>query len=463
MNDFSFRLNPYTFVRKYPEYLYLENQVSHIRAMLPINEYKWFSSVNHGLTYRFEKLCDDYISNRQEVKNTLQQMNEAWLIDIEDETVFSERKFSYANKSETEHRFANVPTIGMTASKSKPYLRNLQIELTDACNERCIHCYLPNTKKDKCKALSKEQVIDILHQYREMEGLKIVFSGGEILLHPHLFHILEECKRLNLMILLQSNLVSLNEMEIQKIKDLDVFNIQVSLYSTDEHIHETITHRKGSFTKTKHNLELLVKNDIPAMISCPVMDANYPTVYNLHRYAKEMGLDIYFDFMMMAGCDGCSDNLTDRLNVKQVKEMLKFHLDVNPMIVNAISSSRTLEEALSKRYARRRTMCDILSASLCIDSDGTIYPCPGWNNMKLGNIKSITLSEVWNGEAANQLRRISINSFPKCKECDKQNFCDMCAVYNYNENGDLYDVCSRFCEMAEILMNCVIEKYNELH
>lgn len=463
MNDFSFRLNPYTFVRKYPEYLYLENQVSHMRAMLPINEFEWFSSVNHGLTYRFGQLCDDCVPKRQEAAKTLRQLNEAWIVDIEDEPDFSERKFSYANKDKAERRFANIPTIGNAVSDSKPYLHNLQIELTDACNERCIHCYLPNAKKDKCRALSKEQVINILHQYREMEGLKIVFSGGEILLHPHLFHILEECRRLNLMILLQSNLVSLTEMEIQKIKDLGVFNVQVSLYSTDEHIHETITHRKGSFAKTKRNLELLVKHDIPAMISCPVMEANYPTVRNLHRYAKEMGLDIYIDFMMMAGCDGCNDNLATRLNVEQVKEMLKFQLEVNPMFVDAISSSRTLEEALSKKYARRKTMCDILSASLCIDSDGTVYPCPGWNGMKLGNIKSITLSEAWNGETANQLRRISINGFPKCKGCDKQNFCDMCAVYNYNENGDLYDICPRFCEMAGILRDCVIEKYDELH
>lgn len=61
-----------------------------------------------------------------------------------------------------------------------------------------------------------------------------------------------------------------------------------------------------------------------------------------------MGLDTYFDFMMMAGCDGCSDNLTTRLDVKQVKEALKFYLDVNPTYVKAISISGTLEEALSK-------------------------------------------------------------------------------------------------------------------
>ena len=462
MNDFSFRLIPYRFVRKYPDYFYLENQVSHMQAMLPANEFKWLSTINHGSTYRFGELCGN-ISNWQKKTGILRQLHEAWLIDLEDEPILLERKFSYAHKYEIERRFADFPPIEIANPSSTSYLRNLQIELTDDCNERCIHCYLPNDKKDQAKSLSVKQVIDILHQYRGMEGLKVVFSGGEILLHPYLFHILEECKRSNLMILLQSNLSSLTETRLQKIKELDVFNIQVSLYSTEEYIHETITRRKGSFARTKHNLELLVKHDIPAMISCPVMNVNFPTVRDLHYYAKELGLDIYFDFMMMAECNGSNENLNARLDIGQTREMLRFRIDSNPMFVEAISTSQSLEEALSKKYARRRTMCDILSASLCIDSDGTIYPCPGWNGLKLGNIESVTLPEVWRSEAADKLRGVDIDGFTKCRGCDMHNFCDMCAVYNYNENGDLFNICPRFCEMAKILKECVIDKYNELH
>lgn len=462
MNNINFRLNPYTYVRKYSDYFYLENQVSHLHAKLPTDKFKWLSVVNHGLTYNIEYLHKDE-SDFQEVVKIIQQLHEAWIIDIEDVPISMERCFSYANKREIERRFEDFPEIGIATPNEKPYLRNLQIELTDACNERCIHCYLPNAKKDTSKALTKEQAIDILRQYREMEGLKVVFSGGEILLYPYFFDVIEECKRLNLMILLQSNLLSLTERDIQRIKELEVFNVQVSLYSTDAHIHESITQRKGSFAKTKHNLELLVQNNIPAMISCPVMDVNFPTVQDLRRYADEMQLDIYFDFMMMAGCDGCSDNLTTRIDLNLVKDAVKFRLETNPAYVNAISISRTLEEALSKKYARRRTMCNILSASLCIDSDGSIYPCPGWNALKLGNINSVTLSEVWDSNAADKLRKIGIKDFAKCQVCDKLNFCDMCVVYNFNENGNLFDICNRFCEMAEILRECVIEKYNELH
>lgn len=158
-----------------------------------------------------------------------------------------------------------------------------------------------------------------------------------------------------------------------------------------------------------------------------------------------------------------NDNLSVRINLEQTKDMLQFRIDSQPKFIEAIANSNTLAEALSKRYARRRTMCDILSASLCIDSDGTVYPCPGWNGMKMGNIASSSIKNIWLSEQANKLRAINIDEFATCKSCDLYNFCDMCAVYNFNENGDVYSACSRFCEMAKILKECVIKKYFQLH
>lgn len=467
MKDFCFRLNPHTFVRHYAEFFYMENQVSHTRAMLPVENFMWLATVEYKSVYSFEQLYKQketaqYIEISK-IEGLLHQLHDYWLIDIIDLPITLERKFSYAQKHQIDNLFVNAPLIGNVKTGKNSYLRNLQIELTDRCNERCIHCYLPNEKKDKGKTLTVEQIMYILHQYREMQGLKVVFSGGEILLHTDLFRILEECRRLNLMILLQSNLLSLTEDNLQKIKALNVFNVQVSLYSTDKHIHDMITGRKGSFEKTKRNLELLVANDIPVMISCPVMQHNFPSVRSLHKYASELGVDVYFDFMMMAECNGSKDNLAVRLDLNQTREMLQFHLESHPAFLDAIATARSLEEALSKKYARRRTMCDILSASLCIDSDGSIYPCPGWNGMKLGHISTSILADVWLSEKANELRSIHIGRFQKCNECNLHNFCDMCAVYNYNENGDIYNICPRFCNMADMLRECVINKYNEYH
>jgi hypothetical protein len=38
------------------------------------------------------------------------------------------------------------------------WLKALQIEITDCCNERCLHCYIPNDSKKKDKPCPKKRL-----------------------------------------------------------------------------------------------------------------------------------------------------------------------------------------------------------------------------------------------------------------------------------------------------------------
>lgn len=345
-----------------------------------------------------------------------------------------------------------------------PQINNLQIELTNSCNERCVHCYLPNELKDTKQSLAKEQVIDLLHQLHTMGGEKVVFSGGEVLLYKGLFEVLEECYALGLRTLLQSNLLTLTPEMVLKFKQLDIFNVQVSLYSTDPQIHDSITKRKGSWQITKRNVELLVENGVHVLISCPVMKQNLSTVGQLSQFADSLGVDLYFDYVMMAQCNGQDGNLDTRLSNGEMRQMIGFLVDTKPEYVEAIVVSKSLEEVLAKKFARRKTVCSILSSGLCVDTDGTVYPCPGWNGMKLGNISDSSLSDIWHHAAkTNELRYVTPDDFKQCSGCSLQNFCDMCAVYNFNENGDMFKVCKIFCDCARMMKECVVRKYHTTH
>jgi len=55
----------------------------------------------------------------------------------------------------------------------KPRLSTLQFELTSRCNERCIHCYIPNGKKNAGFDLSFDRFKYILDQFVEMGGLHV--------------------------------------------------------------------------------------------------------------------------------------------------------------------------------------------------------------------------------------------------------------------------------------------------
>ena len=61
-----------------------------------------------------------------------------------------------------------------------PSLRYLELQITDRCNLRCRHCYI---KGKTPQELSVEQIIEILKEFEEMQGLRLMITGGEPLLH----------------------------------------------------------------------------------------------------------------------------------------------------------------------------------------------------------------------------------------------------------------------------------------
>ena len=55
-------------------------------------------------------------------------------------------------------------------SQRKPRLNAIQFELTSRCNERCIHCYIPNGKKKHGFDMPTEKVKSIIDEFAEMGG-----------------------------------------------------------------------------------------------------------------------------------------------------------------------------------------------------------------------------------------------------------------------------------------------------
>ncbi len=77
----------------------------------------------------------------------------------------------------TNHRHFNL------RPSPKPSLRYLELQLTRQCNLKCKHCYLGEpTKAD----LPFSHVLSVLEEVEQMQGLRVLFSGGEPLLYPDL-------------------------------------------------------------------------------------------------------------------------------------------------------------------------------------------------------------------------------------------------------------------------------------
>ena len=63
-----------------------------------------------------------------------------------------------------------------------PSLRYLELQITDRCNLRCRHCYISEKAP---KELTVKQITGALKEFEEMQGLRLMITGGEPLLHSN--------------------------------------------------------------------------------------------------------------------------------------------------------------------------------------------------------------------------------------------------------------------------------------
>ena len=346
--------------------------------------------------------------------------------------------------------------------QGRPLISCLQFELSSRCNERCIHCYIPNGKKNKGIDMPLDKVKSILDEFAAMGGLHVTLSGGEAFLHKDLMEICRYCREKDLEISILSNLISLKEEQIPTLKEVNLSLIQTSLYSMDPAIHDFITTVPGSHAKTKAATELLVKNDIPVQISCPIMKANRKGYADVLEYAKTLKIKAQTDYIMMAQADFNTNNLANRISIEETEELLRniieHDIDYKKMVEEKPPVSDFIAFDL-ERY-KKQPVCGVGYDNCCITANGDVYPCAGWQNYVLGNVYKQSLQEIWEqSPRVKELRKITQASFPQCLECEARDYCARCLVRNYNESGgDMFKINEHFCKVA-FLNKRLIEEY----
>lgn len=343
-----------------------------------------------------------------------------------------------------------------------PLISSLQFELSSRCNERCIHCYIPNEKKNHGFDMPTEKVKSILDEFAAMGGIHVTLSGGEAFLHKDLIEIARYCRKKDLKISILSNLIALRDDQVEALKEINVSLIQVSLYSMDPKIHDFITTVPGSFERTKASIEKLVAADIPVQISCPLMKANRHGYDKVLDYARSLKIKAQTDYIMMARADLETDNLANRLSLDETEEVLRDIIEHDAQYRDETLQQLPISDQIKFDLERfkKQPVCGVGYDNCCITANGDVYPCAGWQAYVLGNVYRQSLKDIWeNSERVKQLRKITQASFPQCLECDVRDYCARCLVRNFNESGgDMFAVNHHFCDVAR-LNKRLVEEY----
>ncbi|MBR4886433.1 MAG: radical SAM protein [Muribaculaceae bacterium] len=358
----------------------------------------------------------------------------------------------------------NTQDFFLEEFQGKPLISNLQFELSSRCNERCIHCYIPNSKKNSGFDMPIHKVKSIINEFSELGGISVTLSGGEVFLHKDLMEIVDYCREKDLIISILSNLISLKDEHIPHLKNANISLIQVSLYSMDSEKHDAITTVNGSFLKTKTAIEKLVAADIPVQISCPIMKANRYGYNEVLSYAESLNVKAQTDFILMARSDLDTDNLANRLSLSETEELLRDIIlhDINYRTETLSQQSLSEEQEENIELFKKKPICGVGYDNCCITANGDVYPCAGWQDYVLGNVYKQTLKDIWeSSERVIALRHITQESFPQCMECSAKDYCSFCLVRNYNESGgDMFKINQHFCDVA-FLNKKIVEEYKK--
>lgn len=307
------------------------------------------------------------------------------------------------------------------------------LELTQRCNESCIHCYIKGSR-DKFSfshdenELSKEQIIKLLGELAEEGALNLVFTGGEALLREDFFEIAQAAKERNFAITLFSNGQVIDEYCADKLAQVMPVCVYFSLYAKDSFTHDKITQLPGSFEKVLNAIRLLSERKINTGLKTIVMKNNIRQLKAIFTLGKSLGVARHeFAEEITAKIDGSGQPKACQLDDSFLYTYYKGDVPV---------SAQRIEE-LPLNEAVKKPLCGAGVFGVCVSSCGDVYPCAEWRS-PLGNIKYQPFKEIWHNEAGllGELRSAKeFADLPDCQKCSLVNFCRRCPGRAFAEEG----------------------------
>jgi radical SAM protein with 4Fe4S-binding SPASM domain len=168
------------------------------------------------------------------------------------------------------------------AKSPEPSLRYLELQITSACNLRCRHCYIDSSPG---KHLSATQIRDVLEEFEKMQGLRVLITGGEPLLHGEFDEVNDMLPDFAFRKVLFTNGVLLKNGVLKKLK---VQEIQVSIDGLEQ-AHDALR-GTGTYERSMNAIKHALDAGFEVSVSTMVHAANLEDFDEMERKFKDMGI-----------------------------------------------------------------------------------------------------------------------------------------------------------------------------
>ena len=327
-----------------------------------------------------------------------------------------------AKKEDVRERFDDRYIYDEMTKSRIPY--SATIELTDACNLRCIHCYRGRPKQSYWNVATMRQ---LLRELRAMGTMHITITGGEPFTHPDCVKILEMVGEMGFVLSVQTNATMDVGYLATYAKNYPIKAVSISVYSIASDTHDRITAIPGSLEQTLKSIEFLVDNHVPVSVNCPVMTLNVKDMQPLQKYCNQKGITCNFAFKIIPAQENDKD--TKALNCFSAELLAECMRNNDIRLYQNI-----LDDIRRSRPGCR--YCQTGFRSVTLDAQGNVLICNAYRK-KCGNVKEQELAEIWSrSKRLHDWRHILSKVNDKCKNCPAYAYCEPCPAHAYTLTGD---------------------------
>ena len=318
----------------------------------------------------------------------------------------------------------------MTLSKyakymSAPHRMDLMISSMNKdgkwhCNQKCLHCYASCQEMAIVNELTTEKWKEIIDKCKEANIPQITFTGGEPTLRQDLVELVKHASwfvtRLN------TNGVLLTKELCQELKEASLDSVQVTLYSYDENIHNTLV-GANNFNKTIEGIKNAIEAGLNVSINTPLCKLNSDYVKTI-EFAQMLGILYYSCSGLIMTGNSLNEQAQDTYLTKE--EMISVLTKATEYCYeNGLEISFTspgwVEEEILRKLKLIVPSCGACLSNMAVAPDGTVVPCQSWlTEDKLGNMLEDDWKDIWNHPKTKEIRKHTCKYLRACPLASKR-------------------------------------------
>lgn len=316
---------------------------------------------------------------------------------------------------------------------------------TRTCNLRCIHCYMDSEARQYTGELSTKEGKRLIDDLADFKVPVLLFSGGEPLIRPDIFELLEYAGARGIRPTLSTNGTLISPEAARRIKDLGVGYVGISLDGLRE-VNDRFRGKEGAFKAAMAGIQNCVAVGQRVGLRFTINAHNLAEMDSIFDFIEEENIDrVCFYHLVYSGRGNqmVDEDVSPRESREAMETIIRRAVDFEQRglkkeiltVDNHCDGVYLYLRALKEDPAKARAIKELIGrnggnrsgiAFGAIDPSGYVHPDQFTQHITFGNVRERNFADIWTDTSNPILAGLKERKSLLKGRCAKCQYLDMC-------------------------------------